>query len=211
MISSDDCQGAGKEVETARHGRGRGGTEARSNYFNARRSLDLQILIVSRDPWAVFRPKTVGMPNAPTGRMDHDHAVSDRVIHAGIAVHRHLGPGLLESAYLTSLCVELAHLGLKFDRERRIPLEYRGVCVGEYIPDLIVENTLVVEVKSVSHLEPVFTAQLLTYLRITGLHVGLLLNFNSAKLIDGFSAPPWPTSVRRLSPQDPALVSEINR
>ena len=64
-------------------------------------------------------------------------------------------------------------------------MEYRGELIGEYIPDLIVENTVVVEVKSVSHLEPVFTAQVVTYLRLTGLHVGLLLNFNAPKLIDG--------------------------
>lgn len=74
---------------------------------------------------------------------------------------------------------------VQFARERRIPLVYRGLRVGEYIPDLIVENTVVVEIKSVAHLEPVFTAQLLTYLRITGLHVGLLLNFNAPKLVDG--------------------------
>lgn len=62
---------------------------------------------------------------------------------------------------------------------------YRGEIIGEYIPDLIVENTVVVEVKSVSHLEPVFTAQVVTYLRLTQLRVGLLLNFNAPKLIDG--------------------------
>ena len=62
---------------------------------------------------------------------------------------------------------------------------YRGEVIGEYIPDLIVENAVVVEVKSVSHIEPVFTAQVLTYLRMTRLRVGLILNFNAAKLIDG--------------------------
>ena len=117
--------------------------------------------------------------------MDHDHEVSERIIHGAIEVHRGLGPGLLESAYLSSMCIELRHLGLRFECERRIPLEYRGVPIGEYIPDLIVENTVVVEIKSVSHLDPVFTAQLLTYLRITGLRVGLLLNFNNAKLSEG--------------------------
>ena len=117
--------------------------------------------------------------------MDHDHTVSDSVIGAAIDVHRHLGPGLLESVYLTCLCVQLAHNGIRFERERRIPMEYLGVHVGDYIPDLIVENTVVVEVKSVSHLEPVFTAQVITYLRITKLRVGLLLNFNVPKLVNG--------------------------
>ena len=64
-------------------------------------------------------------------------------------------------------------------------MAYRGELIGEYIPDLIVENTVVVEVKSVSHLEPVFTAQVVTYLRLTNLRVGLLLNFNAPKLVDG--------------------------
>lgn len=117
--------------------------------------------------------------------MDHDHTISDRITHAAIEVHRHLGPGLLENVYLTCLCVQLAHDGLQFEKERRIPVEYLGVKVGEYIPDLIVENTVIVEVKTVHHLEPVFTAQILTYLRIPGLHVGLLMNFNASKLIEG--------------------------
>ena len=64
-------------------------------------------------------------------------------------------------------------------------MEYRGELIGEYIADLIVENAVVVEVKSVSHLEPIFTAQVVTYLRLTNLRIGLLLNFNAAKLIDG--------------------------
>ena len=117
--------------------------------------------------------------------MDHDQVVSNRVIGCAIEVHRHLGAGLLESAYQTALCLELAHNGIRFDRQRLCPLEYRGTIVGEYRPDLIVENTVVVEVKSVLRMEPVFTAQLLTYLRITGLRVGLLMNFNQNVLKDG--------------------------
>lgn len=117
--------------------------------------------------------------------MDHDQIVSNKVIGAAIEVHRVLGAGLLESAYQTSMCVELAHQGVRFERERLFPLEYRSAIVGEYRPDLVVENTVVVEVKSVLRMEPVFTAQLLTYLRITGLRVGLLLNFNQNVLKDG--------------------------
>jgi len=100
--------------------------------------------------------------------MDHDQIVSNKVIGAAIEVHRSLGAGLLESAYQTALGVELAYQGVRFEREHVYPLEYRGAIVGEYRPDLVVENTVVVEVKSVLRLEPVFTAQLLTYLRITG-------------------------------------------
>ena len=117
--------------------------------------------------------------------MDHDHVVSDRIIGAAIEVHRQLGPGLLETPYKKALCIELGYQGLSVETNRRIPMEYRGELIGEYIPDLIVENTVVVEVKSVSHLEPVFTAQVVTYLRLTKLRVGLILNFNAAKLIDG--------------------------
>ena len=117
--------------------------------------------------------------------MDHDHLVTDRVIGCAIEVHRALGPGLLERAYLLALCAELAHTGIAFERERPFPMVYRDVDVGLYIPDLIVEGKAIVEVKSVTHLEPIFTAQLVTYLRITRLRVGLLLNFNRPKLMDG--------------------------
>jgi GxxExxY protein len=117
--------------------------------------------------------------------MDHDHTISDRIIGAAIEVHRQLGPGLLETPYQRALCIELTHQGMRIETNRRIPMEYRGEVIGEYIPDLIVENTVVVEVKSVSRLEPVFTAQVITYLRLTRLRVGLILNFNAPKLIDG--------------------------
>jgi GxxExxY protein len=117
--------------------------------------------------------------------MDHDHIVTDRVIGCAIEVHRALGPGLLERAYLLALCAELAYTGVAFERERTFPLVYRGVDVGAYVPDLIVEGKAIIEVKSVSNLDPIFTAQLVTYLRVTQLRVGLLLNFNRAKLMDG--------------------------
>ena len=117
--------------------------------------------------------------------MDHEPQLTEQIIGCAIEVHRSLGPGLLENAYLSSLCVELAHNGLRFQRERRIPLKYRNASVGEYRLDLVVEDKVVVEVKSVLHLEPVFGVQVLTYLRITGLRVGLLLNFNKSVLKDG--------------------------
>lgn len=117
--------------------------------------------------------------------MDHDQIVSNKVIGAAIEVHRALGAGLLESAYQNALYVELAFQRIKFERQRTQLLEYRGQVIGEYRPDLIVENTVVVEIKSVLRFEPVFTAQVLTYLRLTGLHVGLILNFNQHVLKDG--------------------------
>ncbi|HEX9833798.1 MAG TPA: GxxExxY protein [Mycobacterium sp.] len=117
--------------------------------------------------------------------MDHDTIVSEQIIGCAIEVHRDLGPGLLEDPYHTGLCVELAHRGVRFVREPVIPLEYRGAQIGHYIPDLIVENTVLVEVKSVLRFEDVFTAQMLTYLRITRLRVGLIINFNKRLLRDG--------------------------
>ena len=117
--------------------------------------------------------------------MDDRDPLTERIIGCAIEVHRHLGAGLLESAYQTALCVELAMQGIPFDRERVVPLVYKGVSVGEYRPDLIVERQVVVEVKSVLQFEPVFVAQILTYLRITGLRRGLLLNFNKSVLKAG--------------------------
>ena len=83
------------------------------------------------------------------------------------------------------MCVELDHCGVSFKCEPHLRLEYRGFPIGEYVPDLIVEDNLIVEVKSVAHLDPLFTAQVITYLRMTKLRVGLLINFGQPKLIEG--------------------------
>ena len=117
--------------------------------------------------------------------MDHEQELTEKIIGCAIEVHRALGPGLLESAYVGALAIELAHHRVSFDRQRRVPLEYRGVSIGEYHIDLIVEDRVVVEIKSVLRLEPVFEAQVLTYLKISRLRVGLLLNFNKGVLKDG--------------------------
>ena len=112
-------------------------------------------------------------------------ALTERIIGCAIEVHRQLGPGLLESTYQTALGLELAFNRIQFECERHIPVEYRGVRIGTYRPDLIVQNEVVVEVKSTFNYDPVFAAQILTYLRVTGLHTGLLLNFNRPVLKDG--------------------------
>jgi GxxExxY protein len=117
--------------------------------------------------------------------MEDTDPLTERIIGCAIEVHRELGAGLLESAYQTALYVELARQGLRFDRQKTIPLVYKGVDVGDFRPDLIVENEVVVEVKSVLQFEPVFIAQMLTYLRITKLRRGLLLNFNKSVLKAG--------------------------
>jgi GxxExxY protein len=107
---------------------------------------------------------------------------------AAIAVHRAMGPGLLESVYSRCLAMELKQQGLRVRREVVVPLFYRGVPVGaDYRIDLVVADRIVVEVKSVQRLGAVHKAQLLTYLRLTGIRVGFLLNFNTAVMKDGIT------------------------
>jgi GxxExxY protein len=108
------------------------------------------------------------------------------VIGAAIEVHRALGPGLLESAYEICLCRELNLRGIQFQRQLPIPLEYKGVELDcGYRSDVIVEDTLLLELKAVDALLPIHEAQLLSYLKLTGLSVGLLINFNVELLKDG--------------------------
>lgn len=114
-----------------------------------------------------------------------DNAVSEAVIGCAIEVHRTLGPGLLENVYESALCVELGIVGRCFERQLSVPLYYKGELLSEHRVDLVVDGRVVVEIKSVSRLEPVHTAQLLTYLRVMKLQVGLLINFNGAALRQG--------------------------
>ena len=108
------------------------------------------------------------------------------MIGAAIAVHRALGPGLLESAYQECLCEELAFRRVAFARQVALPVEYRGIRLNcSYRVDVVVESLLVVELKSVVSLEPVHEAQLLTYMKLGGWHLGLLINFNVPILKDG--------------------------
>ena len=122
--------------------------------------------------------------------MDTNHSriavdLTEQIVGCGIEVHRHLGPGLLESVYESALCLELTTVGLSFTRQIGIPVYYKGTLIAEHRPDLIVRDRVIVEVKSVERFDYVFVAQMLTYLRITGLRVGLILNFNRAVLKDG--------------------------
>ena len=96
-----------------------------------------------------------------------------------------LGPGLLESAYEEALCIELNDSGLAYHRQLPVPALYKGQVVGNYRVDLLVEDAVIVELKSVERLDSVFEAQVLTYLRVTGKKVGLLINFNSRLLTQG--------------------------
>ncbi len=112
--------------------------------------------------------------------------ITERVIAAAIAVHRELGPGLLESAYETCLSYELAERGLKFERQKGLPVYYRGVRLEcGYRIDLLVEEKIVVEVKAVEKFELLHEAQLLSYLKLSNCQVGLLINFKVKVLKNG--------------------------
>ena len=108
-----------------------------------------------------------------------ENQLSEAIIGAAIEVHRRLGPGLLESVYEECLAVELTLCGLAFERQRRVPLEYKGRPVAADLKiDFLIDACVVVELKAVEKILPVHGAQLLTYLRLTGKHLGLLINFN---------------------------------
>ena len=105
--------------------------------------------------------------------------LSKLIVDASIEVHRFLGPGLLESAYEAALCHELNLRGIPFERQKSMPVSYKGVKINcGYRLDLLVDRLVVVELKAIERMEPIFEAQLLTYLKLTNLWLGMLLNFN---------------------------------
>jgi GxxExxY protein len=111
---------------------------------------------------------------------------TEKVIGAAIEVHRSLGPGLLESVYQECLCRELSLRRIPFVRQLILPAEYKGVRLDcSYRVDLLVESAVVVEIKAVAAIEPVHKAQLLTYMRLGGWRIGLLMNFNVPALRNG--------------------------
>jgi GxxExxY protein len=112
--------------------------------------------------------------------------LTEKIIGAAIEVHRALGPGLLESAYEECLCREFNLRGLAFQRQMSLPVEYKGVKLDcGYGLDLVVQDAVVLELKCVEHVLPVHEAQLLTYLKLTGKHVGIIINFHVATLVRG--------------------------
>ena len=109
-----------------------------------------------------------------------------QVIGAAIEVHRFLGPGLLENSYELCLCKELELRGLKYERQRKLPIYYKGLEIEEaYRLDIIVENELILELKSVTEVNPICRYQLLTYLKLSNKKLGLLINFNVKLLKEG--------------------------
>lgn len=118
--------------------------------------------------------------------LTHVNVLTREIIGAAIEVHRHLGPGLLESAYQQCLSRELSLKEIPFKREWPLPLEYKGIRLGcSYRLDLLVNDAVVVEIKSVEALTSIHDAQLLTYLKLGGWKVGLLINFNVEVLKTG--------------------------
>ncbi|HOO73506.1 MAG TPA: GxxExxY protein [Spirochaetota bacterium] len=120
------------------------------------------------------------------GDIDVDiNNITEKIIACAIEVHKNLGPGLLESVYERALCYEFQANDIRYDCQIAIPIIYKGLNLGDYRLDLLVEDEVIVELKAVDRIEPVFDAQLLTYLKVTGKKVGLIINFNTPALKDG--------------------------
>ena len=112
--------------------------------------------------------------------------LSSKIIGAAIQVHKALGPGLLESAYEECICHELSSQGLSIERQKPLAINYKGIKLDcGYRLDIVVENTIIIELKSCKKIEPIHKAQLLTYLKLSGLNLGLILNFNVPVMRDG--------------------------
>ncbi len=132
--------------------------------------------------------------------------ISHRIIGAAIEVHRHLGPGLLESAYQSCLAFELKQLGLKVEEQKTLPVVYKQVKLDcGYRLDLVVEDEIIVEIKAIEKLLPIHEAQLLSYLRLAKKRVGLLMNFHVPVLKNGLKRIvnefPDPEREKRQAPQ----------
>lgn len=133
-------------------------------------------------------PLRAGQEETEERRGAEDDELLYRVVGAALHVHSRLGPGLLESVYERCLAVELAAMGLKVDRQVAVPLTWRQARIAEgFRADIIVEDRLVLEIKAIEAITPLHKAQVLTYLRLTGLHRGLLLNFNVMQLKNGMA------------------------
>jgi len=118
---------------------------------------------------------------------EQTNKLSEIILDCSIEVHRNLGPGLLESVYEVCLCKELSLKGIKFQRQVLLPVNYKGEKLdADYRIDILVEDEIIIELKSVEQMNPVYEAQLLTYLKLADKKLGLLINFNVPRLIDGF-------------------------
>lgn len=115
-----------------------------------------------------------------------ENELSYKIIGAALEVHKTIGVGLLENAYEVALAYELKKLGLKFENQILLPLKYKEVSIDNaYRIDLIVESKVIIEIKSVLDIHPIFYSQVLTYLKLTNIKLGLLINFNTPLIKDG--------------------------
>lgn len=115
-----------------------------------------------------------------------ENEISSQIIGSAIEVHKFLGPGLLESSYEACLLFELRQKGLDVKSQVPLPISYKGLLLeAGYRIDILVEGKVIVEIKAVDELADIHTAQILTYLKLTNLKLGLLINFNTVKLVDG--------------------------
>ena len=134
--------------------------------------------------------------------------MTEKIIAAAIEVHRHLGPGLLESAYEECLCYELARASLRFQRQVPLPVNYKGLRLDcAYRMDLVVEDAVVLEIKAVDELLPVHKAQVLTYLSASGKQLGLLINFKVPVLRAGIKRLVNNYQPEEPSPRDLSVLS----
>ena len=118
--------------------------------------------------------------------MRNMNKLSSRIIGAAIEVHKALGPGLLESAYEECICYELSIGGLSLERQKPLAVQYKGINLDcGYRLDVVVEDAIILELKSCEKIEPIHKAQLLTYLKLSGIKLGLLLNFNVTLMREG--------------------------
>jgi GxxExxY protein len=136
-------------------------------------------------PKAISQSKAHGIRPASQSVMDERDSLTDKVIACAIGLHRSVGPALKEGVYHRGLEIEFDVAGLPFVSKPQFPVMHRGKILGEFIPDFIVDGQVIVEVKSASAFDRVFEAQMITYLRVTNLRRGLLLNFGRPLMRDG--------------------------
>lgn len=117
--------------------------------------------------------------------MEKLNKITERIIGCCIEVHKNLGPGLLESIYEKALCYEFQLNDIEYKKQLTIPIIYKGVNLGEQRIDILVKDKIIIELKAVDRIDPVFEAQLLSYLRLTNKKMGLLINFNVPVLYKG--------------------------
>ena len=108
--------------------------------------------------------------------------ITEKIIGCAIEIHRELGPGLLESIYEPALCIEFDSIGLAYERQKSLPVIYKNKSLGNFRVDLVVDGSVALELKSVERYDPIFEAQLLSYMKLGKYKLGLLINFNSRLL-----------------------------